>query len=225
MTTTEPTSNPYTAAQGIWNERNRDLVTAKHNWQILAAVALLSNALLGVGVLWLASQSRVVPYIVRVDEAGQSMVVGAATEASVTDPKVIGWQLQEYLRDVRHVTADGAAQKTILRSVYERTAGPATGILNAHFREMDPFLLAKERTVVASVRNTLAIGERTWQVEWTELHRALDGKPLEEQIWTGRFEVVTSPPTTPEEIVTNPLGFRVRGISWSRKFAPQGDPS
>jgi type IV secretion system protein VirB5 len=212
------TSNPYHEARGIWNERYMSLVRARWNWQIVSLVLAISNLVVALALVWHSAQSKVVPYIVRVDEAGQSLVIGPATASSVADPKIVGFQLQAYVRDARQVTADGAAQKNLLERVYRQTAGPAIGFLNDHFRASDPFLAARSRIVMPSVRNTLQLGERTWQVEWVETHRTLEGKLAGEETWVGQFEVVVEPPSAAEELVANPLGFKVTRISWSRKF-------
>ena len=218
MSTAPETSNPYHEARSVWNERYQNLVRARWNWQIIALVLALSNLVVALGLIWHSAQSKVVPYIVRVDEAGQSLVIGPATASTVTDPQIIGFQLQAYVRDVRQITADGSTQKSLLERVYRQTAGPAIGFLNDHFRASDPFLAARSQTVMPSVRNTLQLGDRTWQVEWVEDHRTLDGTLRREETWVGQFEVVVEPPTTPEEIVTNPLGFKVTRATWSRKF-------
>jgi len=212
------TSNPYHEARGIWNERYMSLVRARWNWQIISLVLAISNLVVALALVWHSAQSKVVPYIVRVDEAGQSLVIGPATASSVADPKIVGFQLQAYVRDARQVTADGAAQKNLLERIYRQTAGPAIGFLNDHFRASDPFLAARSRIVMPSVRNTLQLGERTWQVEWVETHRTLEGKLAGEETWVGQFEVVVEPPSAAEELVANPLGFKVTRISWSRKF-------
>jgi type IV secretion system protein VirB5 len=212
------TSNPYHEARSIWNERYLNLVRARWNWQLIALVLAISNVIVAVALVWLSAQSKVVPYIVRVDEAGQSLVIGPATASTVADPKIIGFQLQAYVRDLRQVTADGAAQKNLLERVYRQTAGAAIGTLNDHFRAADPFLAARAGTVMPSVRNTLQLGDHTWQVEWVETRRTLEGKLSSEETWVGQFEVVVEPPTAAAELVANPLGFKVTRISWSRKF-------
>jgi type IV secretion system protein VirB5 len=212
------TSNPYHEARSIWNERYLNLVRARWNWQLIALVLAISNVIVAVALVWLSAQSKVVPYIVRVDEAGQSLVIGPATASTIADPKIIGFQLQAYVRDLRQVTADGAAQKNLLERVYRQTAGAAIGTLNDHFRAADPFLAARAGTVMPSVRNTLQLGDHTWQVEWVETRRTLEGKLSGEETWVGQFEVVVEPPTAAAELVANPLGFKVTRISWSRKF-------
>ncbi len=218
MTESHAPRNPYHEARGIWNERHLNLVRARWNWQLVAFALLASNALFGVALVWHAAQSKVIPYVVRVDDAGQALVLGPAEAASMTDPQVIGWQLQSYVRQLRQVTADGAAQKNLLGLVYEQTAGPAVAFLNDHFRDADPFARARHETVMPSVRTTLQLGERTWQVEWVETRRTLEGKAAGEETWVGQFDVVVEPPTQAEQIVRNPLGFKVTRISWSQKF-------
>lgn len=217
-TETVETTSPYQAARGAWNERYLNLLKARRNWQLIALVAVVSNLVVGLGLVWQAAQSKVVPYIVRVDEAGQSLVLGPATASKVTDPKLIGYQLQSYVHDLRQITADGAAQKNLLERVYAQTAGPAITVLHEHFRAASPFETARQFTVMPSVRSTLELGERTWRVEWTETRRTLDGKVSAEETWVGQFEVLVEPPTQAHDIVTNPLGFKVTQISWSRKF-------
>lgn len=214
----EAPSNPYHEARGIWNERYLNLVRARWNWQLIALVLALSNLAFALALVWHSAQSKVVPYIVRVDEAGQSLVIGPATASSISDPKILGFQLQAYVRDLRQVTADGAAQKSLLERAYRQTAGAAVGTLNEHFRASDPFVAARSFTVMPRVRSTLQLGERTWQVEWTETRRTLEGRLAGEEAWVGQFEVVTEPPTKAEDVVANPLGFKVTRISWSRQF-------
>jgi type IV secretion system protein VirB5 len=167
--------NPYEAARGEWNERYRKFIVAKRNWQILAVVAVASNAFLGWGLLWHASQSQVIPYVVRVDEVGQTLVIGPASEPAFADPKVIAWQLQAFIRDVRSVTADRTAQKAILEAAYDRSGGAATEFLNEHFRVHNPFETMAKSTVAAEIRSLLRISDDSWKVEWKEVRRGSMG--------------------------------------------------
>ncbi|MGH7286940.1 MAG: VirB8/TrbF family protein, partial [Myxococcota bacterium] len=132
MTSEAQTTNPYHEARSIWNERYQNLVRARWNWQLIALVLALSNVIFALALVWHSAQSKVVPYIVRVDEAGQSLVIGPATASTIADPKI------------------------------------TISALNEHFRTADPFLAARSGTVMPSVRNTLQLGDRTWQVEWVE---------------------------------------------------------
>jgi len=210
--------NPYEAAKGVWNERYRHFITAKRNWQILAVAALFSNAMQAGCLAWLASRSQVVPYIVRVDEVGQSVVLGPAESTAVTDSRVIAWQIQDYVQRVRGVTADRTAQKIALEAAYRTTRGAATAFLNEHYRAESPFAVMEQQTVTAQVESMLQVSSTTWQAEWRETQRSIDGQTIGDERWTGQFTVEIDPPRTADEVTHNPLGFYVTRISWSRRL-------
>ena len=215
---TRAAENPYEAAKDVWNERYHHFLTAKRNWQILAVAALVSNAVQAGGMAWLASRSRVVPYIVRVDEVGRTLVLGPAEATAVTDSRVVAWQIQEYLQRVRQVTADRTAQKNLLEEAYRTTRGTATAFLNEHFRAESPFVVMEHRTVTAQVESLLQVSSTTWQAEWREIQRSVDGQTIGDERWTGQFTVEIDPPHTADEITHNPLGFYVTHITWSRRL-------
>jgi len=210
--------NPYDTARREWNERNRSLLRAKYNWQLLALVAIAANAGLAWGLVHLASASRVVPYVVRVDEVGQALVIERATAGDVADEPVLAWQLQDYVRKVRQITPDRTAQKALLEEIYSRTDGPAVQFLNDHFRRDNPFETLTRRSVGVSIRSLLRVAGDTWQVEWKETARGLDGKLLAEEDWTGQFAVEVNPPETEDAILANPLGSTVTHITWTRQL-------
>jgi len=210
--------NPYEAAKGVWNERYRNFLIAKRNWQILALAALISNAVQAGGMAWLASRSEVVPYIVRVDDVGRSVVLGPAEATTVTDSRIIAWQIQDYVERVRQVTADRTAQKNILEAAYRTTRGTAITFLNEHFRVESPFAVMERRTVSAQVESLLQVSSSTWQADWREIQHSIDGQAIGDEHWTGQFTVEVDPPHTVDEIIHNPLGFYVTHISWSRRL-------
>lgn len=221
MTSAAPTTTPYHRAKNVWNERYQNLVRARWNWQIIAFGELFVIAMFAMALVWHSTQSKVVPYIVRVDDAGQSLVIGAAEGTTIQDQRVIGWQLQSFVREVRQVTADRTAQKALLDHAYVQTVGAAVPFLNEYFRAeaTNPFVRNRSSIVMPAVKNTLRLGDsNSWQVEWVETVRSLEGKLAEEQTWIGQFDVEIAPPSTPEEIIANPLGFKVTRISWSRKY-------
>jgi type IV secretory pathway TrbF-like protein len=211
--------NPYLAARFEWNERYHGFLRAKRNWQLIAVVALVVNAMLGLGILWLASQSRVTPYVVEVDELAQTLVVGPAEKARNTDPRLVRHQLAEFIRKVRAIVADGAAEKQILDSAYAHASGAAMQFLNDHFKEHNPFLRMQERTVSVEVTSVLPLpASDSWQLQWTETHRRLDGAVLVRERWQALLAVEIRPGDTPEQIEQNPLGLYVTDIQWTKQL-------
>jgi type IV secretion system protein VirB5 len=211
--------NPYLAARLEWNERYHGFIRAKRNWQIIAVAALVVDAVLGLGILRQASQSRVTPYVVEVDELGQSLVVGPAERSGPADPRLVRYQLAEFVRRVRSIVADGAAEKQLLDAAYAHTAGSATRFLNDHFKENNPFLRMRERTVSVDVTSILRLpASDSWQLQWTETHRGLDGAVLTRERWQALMTVEIRPGDTPEAIQQNPLGLFVTEIQWTKQL-------
>ena len=211
--------NPYLAARLEWNERYHGFVRAKRNWQVIALVALVVNAMLGLGILWQASQSRVAPYVVEVDELGQTLVIGPAEKARNTDPRLVRYELAELIRKVRSIVADGAAEKQLLDSAYAHASGAATRFLNDHYKEHNPFLLMQERTVSVEVTSVLPLpASDSWQLQWMETHRGLDGAVLARERWQALLAVEIRPGNKPEQIEQNPLGLYVTDIQWTKQL-------
>lgn len=211
--------NPYLAARLEWNERYHGFVRAKRNWQVIALVALVVNAMLGLGILWQASQSRVTPYVVEVDELGQTLVIGPAETVRNTDPRLVRYQLAELIRKLRSIVADGAAEKQLLDSAYAHASGAATRFLNDHYKEHNPFLRMQERTVSVEVTSVMPLpASDSWQLQWTETHRGLDGAVLALERWQALLAVEIRPGNTPEQIEQNPLGLYVTDIQWTKQL-------
>ncbi|MCZ7618390.1 MAG: conjugal transfer protein TrbF [Myxococcota bacterium] len=211
--------NPYLAARLEWNERYHGFVRAKRNWQVIALVALIVNAMLGLGILWQASQSRVTPYVIEVDELAQTLVIGPAEKARTADPRLVRYQVAEFIRKVRSIVADGAAEKQILDSAYAHASGAAMQFLNDHFQEHNPFLRMQERTVSVEVTSVLPLPTSdSWQIQWTETHRGLDGAVLVRERWQALVSVEVRPSNTPEQIEQNPLGLYVTNIQWTKQL-------
>ena len=211
--------NPYLAARLEWNERYHGFVRAKRNWQVIALVALVVNAMLGLGILWQASQSRVTPYVVEVDELAQTLVIGPAEKTRNTDPRLVRYQLAELIRKVRSIVADGAAEKQLLDSAYAHASGAATRFLNDHYKEHNPFLRMQERTVSVEVTSVLPLpASDSWQLQWTETHRGLDGAVPALHRWQALLAREIRPGNTPEQIEQNPLGLYVTDIQWTKQL-------
>ncbi len=211
--------NPYLAGRLEWNERYHGFLRAKRNWQIIAVVALVVNAVLGLGILWQSSQSRVTPYVVEIDELGQTLVVGPADKARAADPRLVRYQVADFIRKTRSIVADGAAEKQFLDTAYAHATGAATRFLNDHFKVHNPFLRMRERTVSVEITSVLSLpASDSWQIQWTEIHRGLDGAVLTRERWQAVLNVEIRPAATPEVIEQNPLGLYVTDIQWTKQL-------
>ena len=59
--------NPYLAARKEWDERYGDLISRARNWRVAFFVAAAIAFLAVGGMIVIAKQARIVPYVVAVD--------------------------------------------------------------------------------------------------------------------------------------------------------------
>ncbi len=208
--------SPYLSARREWNERYGDYIARARNWRWAAFGALAVSLVLAVGVAWQAAQSKVVPYVVEVDKLGDAVAVTRADRAAPTDMRVIKAQLAAWIVDVRSVSSDPLAQKSALARSYALTAATATIFLNDYYRQHSPF--GQPRTVAVSVDAVLPISKQTYQIQWSEDARDLQGRDLATTHWIASVTVAFDPPTDERGILSNPLGLYITGISWTQRL-------
>ncbi|MBZ0090557.1 MAG: conjugal transfer protein TrbF, partial [Thermoanaerobaculia bacterium] len=118
-----------------WDDRYAGLAHGKRNWQLAALGLLAIDGLLTGGLIHLASQSRVSPFVVEVDRLGQAVAFGPAEQLRQTDERLIRYQLNLFVRDVRSVFSDAEVQKTVINRAYGHAKDGALGFLNDYFKK------------------------------------------------------------------------------------------
>jgi len=210
------TDSPYLSARREWNERYGDYIAHARNWRVAAFVALAISLVLAIGIVWLASQSRVVPYVVAVNKLGDAVAVARADRAAPADARVIKAQLAAWIVDIRSLSSDPTAAKTALTRAYALTAATATTFLNEYYRQHSPF--GQTRTVAVSVDSVLPVSDRTYQIQWTEDARDVQGRDIGTSHWVASLTIAFDPPSDERGILSNPLGLYVTGISWTQRL-------
>jgi type IV secretion system protein TrbF len=86
------------------------------------------------------------------------------------------------------------------------------------YRADPPQTRAQSRTVHVQVNSVLPTSDRTYEVEWLETTRDLQGKELEQQRWKGAFTFVVSASAPNDDRLTrlNPIGPYITQASWSK---------
>ncbi len=199
-----------------WDDRYAGLANGKRNWQLAALGLLAVNGLLTAGLVHLASQSRVAPFVVEVDRLGQAVAFGPAEPLRKTDERLIRYQLNLFIRDVRSVFSDAEVQKTVINRAYGHAKDGALGFLNDYFKRSNPFLREAEGTVTVQVQSVLRLSAASWQVQWRETQIATTGRIAAETAWQAVLSVELTPPETTDLLLVNPLGLYVTEINWTQ---------
>ena len=210
--------SPYLAARKEWDERYGDLITRARNWRAAAFMALGIALIATGGLIALALRSKVVPFVVAVDNLNRVVASGPADETSVADDKLKRAAIYQWLSNLRTVTIDGIAQRKAIDRAYSMIANgsPAQVAIGDYYRIDPPHQRAQTRTVDIEVKAVFATSDRTYEVEWMETTRSLTGQVQGEERWKGSVTIAVNPPSDERLVRVNPLGVYVTNVSWSR---------
>ena len=211
-------TNPYMAARHEWDERYGNLITRARNWRLMAFLcAAIALAEAG-GMTAVSLRSKIVPYVVAVDSLGRQIAAGTVEEGTPTDDRLKRAALFEWVSDFRTVTNDGVAQRKAIDRVYARIAkgSQAMTLISDFYRSDPPAKRAQSQTVSVDVQSVLPTSDRTYQVEWVESCRDLQGQLKSQERWKGAFTIAVNPPTDELLARMNPLGIYVTSASWTR---------
>jgi type IV secretion system protein TrbF len=208
---------PYQRAGQLWDERIGSARVQAKNWR-LASFGMLGMALLlGGGMLWQASQSRITPYVVQVDKFGAVQAVRPAIQNYSPTDAEIAWYLARFVTDVRSLSLDPIVVRRNWLEAYDYATDHGALFLNQYAQANDPFKAVGERTVSVQITSVVRASDNSFQVKWTEQIFEHDALARTEH-WTAILSVVTKQPTTAEILNKNPLGLYVNGVNWSREL-------
>ena len=212
--------NPYLAARQEWNERYGSYIAQAYAWRLTALIALAIAAIASFGLVMVAGQNQVVPYVVKVDKLGSAVAVTRADRAERPDEPVIVAQLARWVTAVRSVYVDAGAQRALVKEGYAmiNRRGDAFGALNDYMRATDPFERAKTETVAVEVESVLPISGDSWRLEWREDVRGRDGARLSSSEYQATVNISFNPPTDEATLRINPSGLYINAFHWARRL-------
>jgi type IV secretion system protein VirB5 len=131
-------------------------------WQTACLTAAATAFVAVVALAWLALQSRLVPYVVRVDQQGWALTApGALVDAApfAGEDRIIRYELAGFVRDTRAVLGDPLAQAEAIERVRARSDEAAsryvTGWYNANGQTHDPYELARHERITIVIDSIL----------------------------------------------------------------------
>ena len=169
------------------------------------------------GMTWLASQSRVTPYVVEVDRFGAVQAVQPAVNDYKPTDAQIAWFLSRFVTDVRSLPTDPILVRQNWLEAYAFTAGNAVTFLNSQAQANDPFAGIGQRSVTVSITSVVRASPTAFQVKWQE--QTFDhGAPSGVKHWTAILTVQQVLPKREDILRKNPIGLYVTELAWSEDF-------
>ena len=210
--------NPYVAefaGRKIWNDRYLNMAKATRNWQLAFIIAISIVALQTGGLIYVATQSKIQPFVVETNQ-GMPYAVKAMSTLSLHDQKLINYAVNQFVINAKTIVGDTHLQKTILNKVYAYSADNTLNYLHDFYLKNNPFEIAAKFTTTLKIVNSLPTGHNTWEVVWDETkHDPSSGSTLGTERWmahiTYKFGEVNE-----KMLNDNPFGFYITDISWSQ---------
>jgi type IV secretory pathway TrbF-like protein len=215
--------NPFLDVRRAWNGVWEASLSGERRWRLIAFVeaGLLALALLG--VIYLATLPKAIPYIVEVNKLGEVAYAGRL-EPALVDSNVVKASIATFISDLRLVTPDAGLQAEAVNRVYAYISrgDPALGRVNSFYgatKEASPYARAQDEIVSVQIDDVLPTSQNSWQVDWTETTRDRKGEKALTAKWRGVITIVLVPPsasTSEAQLRRNPLGVYVQDVTWSR---------
>ena len=214
----ESFGSPYLVARREWDERYGGLIKRAQQWRGAAVLALLVALAEAVVIIGVATRPRTTPYVVAVDSLGRVAAAGTVDRTSPVDERMKLAAITQWVQDMRGLTSDGLAERAAIDHVYAMigSQSAAQTLVTDYFRANQPFERGSLETVQVEVNAILPNSPHSYEVDWTETQRTLDGKPISSDKWRGIFTVAFNPPTDEAVLRVNPFGIYVMDITWSK---------
>jgi len=214
----ESIGSPYLVARREWDERYGGLIKRAQQWRAAAVLALLVALAEAIVIIGVATRPRIVPYVVAVDSLGRVVAAGAIDRTSPIDDRMKQAAITQWVLDMRGVTSDGLAERAAIDHVYAMigSQSAAQTVVTDYFRANQPFERGSRETVQVEVNAILPNSPHSFEVDWTETQRTLDGKPISSDKWRGIFTLAINPSTDEAVLRVNPFGIYVMDITWSK---------
>lgn len=217
---TKDGENPFLLQRHEFHNRFYDLAAAKRNWQIATFLALGALLVVSGGYVYLASSSRIHPYVVEVSELGQARAFGPADQLPRSQlDRAVTAEIAEFITNARRVVGDVGAQREIIVEAYAFADDKTQRFLN-HFysqEENDPRFLSQRVRRQVAIESILKLPETdSYKVRWVERETGIVSGSTIRTSWEAILALRIDPPETEADILANPLGVKITDINWSQ---------
>ena len=104
----------HLSARKEYGDRYGSAVKDAAHWRQISLFMLLLCLPFGATMMWLASQNKVVPYIVQVDKHGYAVAIKSAREGSIADTRVVIAALGGFFVNFKTVITDMFSQRRMV---------------------------------------------------------------------------------------------------------------
>lgn len=187
-------------------------------WQMITTFLAVALGISSATVFLQARRGSAVPYLVTVDRSGKPVPEALAARIRPDDDRIVLAEITQLLINLRTVPGDLDLRRQQVVAAYTRLTSDARNTVDAWYArpENNHALTVASRRTLIRIESILPIPgvSGAWVATWVEHTRPIQGTQEEIAHWTSTLQVEFRPPTEPDEILLNPTGFYVAGLSW-----------
>lgn len=213
----ENNTSPYLNGRREWNERYGSYISSMKMWRWVALLSLVVAAIAVAGTVHLASQNKLIPYVVEIDKEGNILNVSEISIATDVDKRITQAAIGQLIKDMFGVSSDFAVQEEAISRLYAHLSAdlPGEKQVSAWMLSNNPYERAETETVSIDIHQVLPVTDQTWRVEWSEKTISSTGEALPVLKMTGTVAIVIGA-VRENKMMLNPVGIYVRHIAWSQ---------
>jgi type IV secretion system protein VirB5 len=210
-------------AQGAWNEVYGRAISSKRNWRAMCFVLAILLLAAIMGIAWQGVQSKIIPYVVVLDQSGQELHSGTVTKITPADTKIYKKELGSFVKKARLASVDRQLMKQNIDWIYAHMLPNTSAYkkLNTYYQNNNPFELVSKKhkmRIVDQINSILPVTDNTWSIEWHEtIRNKSDGEIDKTAKYNAIVTVSTKNPETPKQRKHNPFGIWIVDIEWEKK--------
>lgn len=212
----------FFSAKNQWIERYGSYIAQAKNWRLAAFVAF---GVAGVAVcsnVWLASQTKIVPYVVQVDDFGNSVHVAQEIQSGALNQPVITHVISHWVVEARERIYDPQAENIAARDTYNYVTKDVAPILSQYYQTNNPLSAKNDGDVTVTINTCLPMGQisekgGTYQVTWTEKTYDPNANSLESvQNYSAIISYVIDKNVPAAQLINNPFGVYITSFQWQK---------
>jgi len=208
FTPDEGPETPYQKAKQEFDELIGSSRVQAKNWRLACFCTLIVLFVSVVGLIFLSTRSKVIPYIIEVNEHGNVRQIGKLEQVEYK-PKltIIKYFLSQFVSKIRSIPTDPVLLKKNFLSAYNFVTPKGRNVLNDFAKKYDPFAMIEKNTVSVAISNVVQMSEASYQVKWQEEVFTKNGVLTGTDRYTGIFNIIVKAPENEKLLFLNPMGI------------------
>ena len=214
----DKTINPYFDGRKEWNERYGSYIKQVKTWKTITYISLFTTLASILGLTYIGSKNKLVPYVVEVDKLGAIQAINYAKQTQIDNQRVIKYSLANFIQNFKTIYGDAQIQKEMIFKIYRYLSPsyPAYNIVNSYYQEHSPFERLTKEHVRVKINSIVKINKETYQVDWEEVVSDPRGIKIRTDNFKASITILTVPPTTQSEIIKNPIGLFIKEFNFTK---------